>query len=388
MSRHTETIARQIACYGVADDACLGRAHQEAIWSGLGPFGFDLRRILCCSAFRRLQYKTQVLIAPQDDHFRTRLTHTLEVASLARLLAQALHVNVALAEAVALAHDLGHAPFGHAGEGALNYLMRDHGGFEHNAQSLRVVEYLEHPFPPFRGLNLTYEVREALAKHRTGYDHPAVIESDDAALMDLMARGRQSSIEGQLVSIADRVAYNCHDLEDALGAELLDGARLAKVELWQQSAAEVKSKYPKHSLFAIWRPILERLQQRLLGDAVRATLERVEHLGIDSPEQVREYSAPVVGFSQELEQQVAELEQFLQRNVYDHPKLRKMDEMAGRMIAELFNTYVEHPTHLPQRYYDRVAEQGVHRVACDYIAGMTDRFCENEYRQIFMPFSR
>lgn len=386
MSSTIESATPSVASYGVADGACLGRAHDEHHWFGLAPFELDLRRILASSAFRRLQYKTQVLVSPRGDHFRTRLTHTLEVASLARLLAQALHVNVALSEAVALAHDLGHSPFGHAGEAALNYLMKDHGGFEHNAQSLRVVEYLEHPFPPFRGLNLTCEVREALAKHRTGYDHPAVIESDDPTLMDLIQNKRQPSIEGQLVCVADRVAYDCHDLEDALGAELLDGARLEKVGLWQRSAAEVKAQYPNHSLFAIWRPILEKLQQMLLSDAVRATMDRVEQLHIDSHEQVRECDAPVVGFSDQIEQEVAELEKFLRKNVYEHPRLRRMDEMAGRMIGELFNVYIEKPNHLPQRYYDRVEQQGVRRVACDYLAGMTDRFCENEYTRVFLPF--
>ena len=199
MSSEIESISAPIADYGVADDACLGRAHEEVLWSGLPPFELDVRRILTCAAFRRLQYKTQVFVSPRGDHFRTRLTHTLEVASLARLLAQGLHVNSALAEAVALAHDLGHSPFGHAGETALNFLMQDHGGFEHNAQSLRVVEYLEHPFPPFRGLNLTHEVREALAKHRTAYDHPATIGSDDRVLMDLVQRFRQPTLEGQIV---------------------------------------------------------------------------------------------------------------------------------------------------------------------------------------------
>lgn len=387
MTSRTDTVESRIACYGLADDASQGRAHSEAMWSGLPPFEFDLRRVLCCAAFRRLQYKTQVLISPQDDHFRTRMTHTLEVASLARLLAQALDVNVALAEAVALAHDLGHAPFGHAGEAALNYLMREHGGFEHNAQSLRVVEYLEHPFPPFRGLNLTLEVREALAKHRTNYDHPALIETSDETLSNVMRQGSHSTIEGQLVAIADRVAYDCHDLEDALGAELLDGTSLAKVELWQMAATDVKAKYPNHSLFAIWRPILEALQQTLLSDAVRATRDRIEELGVDSPDSARECHSPVAGFSPEMESRLGELETLLQRDVYQHARLRHMDEQAGRTIGQLFDAYVEHPTHLPQRYYDRIEQQGVRRVACDYIAGMTDRFCEGEYKRIFMPFA-
>ncbi|MCH8880332.1 MAG: dNTP triphosphohydrolase [Planctomycetes bacterium] len=387
MTIQTKEAAGRVACYGVAHESCMGRTHTESAWDGLAPFDFDHRRILASSAFRRLQYKTQVLVSPRGDHVRTRLTHTLEVASFARLLAQALEVNVSLAEVAALAHDLGHAPFGHAGEAALNYLMREHHGFEHNAQSLRVVEYLEHPFPPFRGLNLTYELREALAKHRTAYDRPAEIESEDPVLTRLLASGPQPTIEGQLVAVADRVAYDCHDLEDALGAELLDGARLEQVTLWNEAAAEVKLRYPNQSMFAIWRPVIETIQQRLLSDAIRATLAHIEDWHIDSPDQAREHSSPVVSFSKQMEERVSQLEEFLRENVYNHPTLRRMDDMASRTIAELFNVYVEHPNHLPQRYYDRIDQQGTHRVACDYVAGMTDRFCEGEYKRIFMPFS-
>ena len=387
MTSPTKETAGRVACYGVPHESCMGRTHAEKAWEGLAPFEFDHRRILASSAFRRLQYKTQVLVSPRGDHVRTRLTHTLEVASFARLLAQALEVNVSLAEVAALAHDLGHPPFGHAGEAALNYLMREHQGFEHNAQSLRVVEYLEHPFPPLRGLNLTYELREALAKHRTAYDRPAEIKSEDPVLTRLIANGLQPTIEGQLVAVADRAAYDCHDLEDALGAELLDGARLEKVTLWNEAAAEVKSCYPNQSMFAIWRPVIETIQQRLLSDAIRATLARIAKWHIDSPDRAREHSNPVVAFSKEMEERVSQLEEFLRENVYNHPTLRRMDDMASRTIAELFNVYVEHPNHLPQRYYDRIDQQGRHRVACDYVAGMTDRFCESEYKRIFMPFS-
>ena len=387
MTRLTQKTVARVAHYGVSHESCMGRTHTEKAWEGLAPFEFDHRRILASSAFRRLQYKTQVLVSPRGDHVRTRLTHTLEVASFARLLAQALEVNVSLAEVAALAHDLGHPPFGHAGEAALNYLMREHRGFEHNAQSLRVVEYLEHPFPPFRGLNLTYELREALAKHRTAYDRPAEIESEDPVLTRLLSSGPQPTIEGQLVAVADRVAYDCHDLEDALGAELLDGARLEQVTLWTEAAVEVKSRYPNQSMFAIWRPVIETIQQRLLSDAIRATLAHIEEWHIDSPDRAREQGSPVVSFSREMEERVAQLEEFLRENVYNHPTLRRMDDMASRTITELFNTYVEHPNHLPQRYQDRIDEQGRHRVACDYVAGMTDRFCEGEYKRIFMPFS-
>lgn len=376
-----------IASYGVADGDCLGRTHEEHCPLDLPPFELDLRRIRGCAAFRRLQYKTQVFISPQDDHFRTRLTHTLEVAGLARILAQLLRINSTLAEAIAAAHDIGHPPFGHAGEGVLNELMRDDGGFEHNAQSLRVVEYLEHPFPAFRGLNLTYEVREALAKHRTAFDHPARIETDDASLKELLDASAHGTIEGQVAALADRIAYDCHDLEDALGAAILDGDRLANVELWNDASKQVAKNFPNLSLFAMSRSILDRIQNTLLKDAVATTLHRIEQHGIQSIAQVRALDEPVLTFSAKAEAQVRELEDFLRDNVYGHPKLRRMDEMAVRLIAELFNSYREKPALMPQRFFDRIQEQGEHRVICDYVAGMTDRFCESEYTRIFMPFA-
>lgn len=366
----------------------LGRAHTESCAEGCDPFEFDLRRITACSAFRRLQYKTQVFVSPRGDHFRTRLTHTLEVASIARRLARQLRLNVALAEAVALAHDLGHPPFGHAGERALNCLLADDGGFEHNTQSLRVVDYLEHPFPAFRGLNLTYEVREALIKHHTLYDRPHPVHSDDTVLLRLLQAGVSPTLEAQVVAIADRVAYDCHDLEDGLSAELLDDEALTELTLWRRSATDLRQRFPQNSLFAIWRGVLENFQQYLLSDVTAETQRRIRHDGLNHPDEVRGQRRAVVRFSDAAESELSAVESLLHEKVYAHPDIRRLDDMAGRMITELFRAYVAEPKLLPERFRRRIREQGHRRVVCDYVAGMTDRFCENEYRRIFLPFAQ
>lgn len=331
------------------------REHPDPLAAGQSPLVVDRQRIIHSAAFRRLQHKTQVFLAPQSDHFRTRLTHTLEVAHLARVLAAALQLNADLAEVVALAHDLGHPPFGHAGERALATCLRDHGGFEHNRHSLRIVEWLEHPYPEFRGLNLTHAVRECLAKHHTPYDRPG-----DHSLQD----GRPPPPEGVVVDLADRLAFALHDVQDGLYAELLTVETLESLPLWRAT-------YEGPTGTEAWRghlrPAIDRLQQRFIEDIVQTSTGAT-----DSPPRL----------SPELTAQLNELEGFLREHVYHSPWLQQADAQACQILSAVFDAYVTHPNELPPRFRLRIAEHGLHRVVTDFVAGMTDRFCLEEHARL------
>lgn len=372
----------RLAPYAVDDEQCAGRVHNETEDPLRGPFARDRQRVLQSTAFRRLEYKTQVFVTHEHDHFRTRLTHTLEVAEISRRLAVALGVNETLAETIALAHDLGHPPFGHAGEATLNDVMQEHGGFEHNAHSLRIVDYLEHPFPPFRGLNLTFEVREGLAKHETAYDKPGGGESDRDAIADLFVMGANPSVEGQIASLADGLAYDCHDLEDALGAGLLGESDLASILLWRQAAEPVRNDHPEANLYAIRRPVLDALLDNLIQCTLVETRRRMAAAGIQSADDARRASDLVVCLPDTTREQMAELESFLLRRVYRHERLAEMDRQARRIVSGVFGAYVRDPGQLPRRFADRIAATGLHQVVCDYVAGMTDRFCRAEYERL------
>jgi dGTPase len=363
--------------YAVSSANSRGREHPEQLGRNADPYAIDRERVLHSAAFRRLARKTQVFVTGEHDHLRTRLTHTLEVTSVVRRLCAALQVNGAVGELIALAHDLGHPPFGHAGEVTLHKLMVHHGGFEHNAQSLRIVEYLEHPYPAFRGLNLMYEVRESLAKHCTIFDRPGIHP---------LADGSQAPLEGQIANLADRVAYDCHDLEDAIGAGLLEEGDLKTTDLWAEAAGPVRREYGELSLAAVRRPILDRLEAILLEDIVAESRRRIVQAGPSSLDETRACPEPLVSFSADMQPRIAGLESFLVERVYRHSRLIRMDDKAGRLIEQLFNVYLGEPKLLPPRFSRRVTEQGLHRVLCDYISGMTDRFCQEEYRRLFEPF--
>ena len=365
--------------YAIMPKQSLGREHPEPLPKHVDPFALDRQRVLHSAAFRRLDYKTQVFVTHEHDHFRTRLTHTLEVASVARRLCVGLQVNAAAGELIGLTHDLGHPPFGHAGEHVLGELMADHDGFEHNAQALRVVEYLEHPYPAFRGLNLTHEVRESLAKHSTIYDTPG---------KHPLADGSHAPIEGQIANLADRVAYDCHDLEDAIGARLLDEANLQEVNLWIEASADTRKAYPDLPLAAVRRPILDRLEAMMLEDIVLESRRRIAAAKVTTIDDVRTCGQLLVAFSSAMEPRLRQLEDFLKNHVYRHHRLIRMDDKAQRFIKRIFEAYINEPRLLPPRFATRIKEQGPHRVVCDYIAGMTDRFCQDEYKKLFEPFER
>ncbi|MFQ5590375.1 MAG: dGTP triphosphohydrolase [Phycisphaerae bacterium] len=399
-------MARQeLAPYAIQSPTDDSRDHREPDRPLRPPFEVDRHRIIECTAFRRLEGKTQVFAARHHDHFRTRLTHTLEAAQIARTLAVALRANEALAEAVTLAHDLGHPPFGHSGEAALDDAMRPLGGFNHNLHTLRVVEFLEHPFPPFRGLNLTSEVRAGLLAHATPHDIPHqppdrhrkaachAVDSHDAAsgprgsstartpsAADAAKTGSRTSpsIEAQIASVADRIAYNSHDLEDAIGAEFLTEDELASMPLWRQALERQPRSYRQLHLHAIRRAVLDTLLDGLLDDAVSTSLPLLAR--IRSPQEAGATSSPLVRFSDAVGRHLNALERFLIQRVYKHPDVLEMDECGRETVSRLFAAYREKPRVMPRRFFDRIDDQGIDRVICDYIAGMTDRYCLREYR--------
>jgi len=350
-----------------------GRLHAEAEDPYRTCFQRDRDRILHCSAFRRLDYKTQVFIPHVQDHLRTRLTHTLEVAQIGRDLARTLRVNEDLVEAVALAHDLGHPPFGHTGEAALDELMAENGHFEHNRQSLRVVSYLEHPYPGFRGLNLTRTVCECLAKHTTRYDTPDIAGVDTAG---------EAPIEGQLVDACDEIAYTSADVEDALQAGWITAAKLAELDLWRAAWRRAERLAPGareiHKQIRATKALLAILAE----DVVTATLATLERLKIDNVAAVRAAAEKCVTFSDAVAGPLRQVQDFLYREVYTNDAARPEASDARRRLAELFGHFIAHPDALPARYESRIGDDGLHRTVCDYIAGMTDRFCTTEHTRL------
>ncbi|MHC4294788.1 MAG: deoxyguanosinetriphosphate triphosphohydrolase [Planctomycetota bacterium] len=366
----------QRAPYAVSESESGGRNYPEPDHPYRTCFQRDRDRIVHCSAFRRLDFKTQVFVPHEHDHFRTRLTHTLEVAQIARDIARAMLLNEDLVEAVALAHDLGHPPFGHSGEDVLDELMKEHGGFEHNRQSLRIVDYLEHPYPLFRGLNLTGAVRESLAKHETRFDSPICEEFDLT---------EPAPLEGQLVDLADEIAYTTADLDDALGSLLLAPEDLQAESLWKDAWAKAELEYPDaHTAHKRIRAT-KALLGRLVDDAIATTNENLRKLGIGSLADVRAAGRRIVCFSPKTREALSELETFLLENVYSSGENIRQRRQAERILRELFAAYVSDPALLAERYQRRIEVDGLHRVVCDYVAGMTDRFCSCEHQRICGP---
>jgi dGTPase len=349
------------------------RKHPEAEHPYRGAFQRDRDRVLHCSAFRRLDFKTQVFVPHEHDHFRTRLTHTLEVAQVARTLARALGLNEDLVETVALAHDLGHPPFGHAGEFALDALMADHGRFEHNRQSLRVVDYLEHPYPHFRGLNLTSAVRECIAKHETRYDLPISEDFDTS---------KPPPLEGQVVDLADEIAYTAADTEDALQAGWLARHDLAELELWRLAWDRAHAAWPEAR--EIHKEIrgCKLLVSVLCDDCLDRTRELLARHRPGSAADVRRLAGKCVQLSEPMLNRLDQLQRFLLEKVYTQGPNARRETEARRMLTDLFSRYLQRPDLLPVRYARRVESDGLHRTICDYIAGMTDRFCRQEHARL------
>lgn len=375
-----EAIEEQtLAPYALKSGQSKGRVYPEDEQDYRTAFQRDRDRVLHTTAFRRLEYKTQVFINFEGDYYRTRLTHTLEVAQIGRSLARALGANEDLVEAICLSHDLGHPPFGHSGEAVLNKLMQDHGGFDHNKQSLRIVTKLEARYPNWPGLNLTYEVREGIVKHETEYD----LSDSASSGFDPTLRG---SLEAQIANVADELAYNAHDLDDGLRSGLIVPEQLADIELWQMLCdsigwdGRVFTEQTRH-----------RLIRRMLGieidDVIQATGALLAQYELPDAESLQRLPRNVVVHSESLSSLNRELKTFLYANLYRHHRVVRMAVKAERVICELFETYVNEPEQLPPTVLQAADSRGLHRAICDYIAGMTDRFALEEWQRLYDPFT-
>lgn len=371
--------AERLAPYATLSRNSKGRAYAEDEHGYRTAFQRDRDRIIHTTAFRRLEYKTQVFLTTEGDYYRTRLTHTIEVAQIGRTIARALQVNEDMTEAICLAHDLGHGPFGHSGEAALNGLMAEHGGFDHNYQSFRIVEKLENRFPDFRGLNLTWEVREGILKHETEYDRSDVTDFEP---------DWRPTLEAQLVNYADEIAYTTADLDDGLRSGMITPEQLEDIEFWRRVTEELKLN-PRQSFSDMDR---HRMIRRLVGtevsDVINATHEQLELHEINSVDDIRGLSHNIVRHSDEVKQLDRQLKDFLFNNLYQHWRVMRMDRKARRFIAELFEAYVNSPVILPQSVQEIAKQRGLYRTVCDYIAGMTDRFALQEYNKLFNPLER
>ena len=366
----------QQAPYAANPEQSIGRVYDEPPSSTRNAFQRDRDRIIHSTAFRRLEYKTQVFVNHEGDLFRTRLTHSIEVAQLARGIARTLRLHEDLTEAIALAHDLGHTPFGHAGQDALNDCMRDFGGFEHNLQSLRVVEQLELRYAGFDGLNLTFEVREGILKHCS--------IKNAKQLGDVGKRFLEKtspSLEAQLTNYADEIAYNNHDIDDGLRSGLITIDQLAKVELFARNLAEVKALYPNLEQRRLINETVRRMINTLVVNLCTETAKNIAQHQPASIADIRKLP-PLVGFSSEIAAQNQKLKQFLRKNLYQHYKVNRMSAKATRIVRELFAAFYENTGLLPNEF-QMYAETDKARAVADYIAGMTDRFAIREHRKLF-----
>jgi dGTPase len=370
-----------LAGYACSSTLSRGRKHNEEFRDQRPAFERDRDRIIHCAAFRRLEYKTQVFVNHEGDYYRTRLTHSLEVAQIGRAIARKLHLNEELTEALALAHDLGHTPFGHTGEEVLNRLMKVKGGFEHNLQSFRVVDELEERYPGFNGLNLSWELREGIIKHSSPYDAPTEV-------MAGFLPGVVPSIEGQIINYADEIAYNNHDIDDGLKSGYITLDMLERITLWQQVSSGVREKYPAIDERRLVYQTISALIGLLIGDICRTITENLERLSIASLNDLRRVNKPLAHFSEDITLQNLELKSFLFNNLYRHYKVDKMRVKAEIFITRLFETYLQYPNLLPPKYRVRSEIFGLERTVCDYIAGMTDRFALDEYKRLFEPYER
>jgi len=368
----------QLAPYGMRSRASRGRRYPEEEHRLRTCYQRDRDRVVHSSSFRRLEYKTQVFVNHEGDNYRTRLTHSLEGAQIGRTVARALGLNEELTEVLVLGHDLGHTPFGHSGERVMDELMKDHGGFEHNRHTLRILEVLEQRYPGFPGLNLTWEVREGMIKHRP--------ESDSAAPPEY-APGEAPTLEAQLVDFVDEIAYNNHDVDDGLSSGMFTVEQIRAVSLFREAHDFVLSlgigdeRILRHQ-------VVRRIIDRCSEDLMVTTLRNLEQARVSSVDEVRRAGRRLVGYSPEMASAVRDLKEFLLRNMYRHYRVVRMGDKAGRILRDLFHSYVAEPGQLPPRTQEQIERDGVYRVICDYIAGMTDRFAVDEHGKLFDPTVR
>ena len=362
-----------------------GRKYPEPSHAYRTEFQRDRARIIHSRAFRRLEYKTQVFLNGTGDHLRTRLTHSIEVASISRTIARALGLNEDLAEAIALAHDLGHSPFGHSGEEMLAECMRDHGGFDHNRQSLRVVELLEDPYPDFSGLNLTFEVREGLKKHDKSYEvDPADIAPIDGKEQD--ERGvfqyRHPSLEAQIADLADEITYYSHDLDDAVDFQILNAEQLEQNAVWHDSHEQVCRRHPDAHEPELHKLVIRGIIDMEVQDVVSSSGHAIATAKLNTADDVRKHVSRLICYSREAAAKNSSLRKFLYQNVYYHPRVAEVNERACEMLRKVFEAYVLDPDKLGDAASRRIEAEGLHRTVCDYIAGMTDRYLMEEYARL------
>jgi dGTPase len=369
---------RFLAPYGMRSAKSRGRRHLEPDDPNRTCYQRDRDRVIHSSSFRRLEYKTQVFVNHEGDNYRTRLTHSLEGAQIGRSVARSLALNEDLTECLVLGHDLGHTPFGHSGEKVMAELMADHGGFEHNRQTLRILEVLEERYPKFPGLNLTWEIREGIIKHQPDSDVRAPAE---------YAPGEAPTLEAQLVDFVDEIAYNNHDIDDGLSSGMITVEKIRAVTLFREAHEEVVAERIRGERLMRHQTV-RRIISRCTHDLVVTSLKNVRDAKVASVEDVRRAGRRLVGYSPDMARLVKELKDFLFTNLYRHYRVVRMGDKAGRILRDLFLSYVGEPLQLPPHYQDRIPRDGVQRVVCDYIAGMTDRFAVDEHRKLFDPMVR
>jgi dGTPase len=360
-----------------------GRRYPEVEHPYRGCYARDRDRIIHSRAFRRLEYKTQVFVNHEGDHYRTRLTHTLEVSQIGRTVARAMGLNEDLVEALALSHDLGHTPFGHLGEHVLQERLRDQGGFNHNHQSLRIVEHLEDPRPEYKGLNLSWEIREGIAKHSGPIDKaswPEALEYEP---------DRQPPLEAQMIDIVDEIAYNHHDLDDGLESGLLHIEDLVReLPLFGSLLGEARAQTPQASARHLEKRTLRRLIDRLVTDLIESSEARIKQSAVRTVGDVRNLADPLIGLGDEVGAQNRILKLFLRGNLYRHPRIERMMDKARRILHALFDRYENNPRLMPLDTQARIENDGLPSTIGDYIAGMTDRYAAEEYSRLFDPHTR
>ena len=377
----------RLAPYAADDRTTRGRQYPEPAPAHRSEYQRDRDRIIHCGAFRRLEYKTQVFVNHEGDLFRTRLTHSIEVAQIGRSIARALALNEDLVEAIALAHDLGHTPFGHSGQDALNECMRDFGGFEHNLQSLRVVDLLEERYAEFPGLNLTYEAREGILKH---------CSLKNAAELGELGRRfierKQPSLEAQVANLADEIAYNNHDVDDGLRSGLLSVEALRDITLFARQYQEVERRYPQLASRRKIHETIRRMINHVVTDLIEASRRRLVESGVASVEEVRNHPGPLIDYSPAVREETQSLKRFLRQHLYAHYRVRRMSTKAVRTVRELFAAFLEDPRLLPDQDQERIRRAapgddraGRARIIADYVAGMTDRYAIREHARLFNP---
>lgn len=375
---------RELATFAVSATESKGRVYKEDQSDYRSEFQRDRDRIIHCSAFRRLEYKTQVFVNHEGDMFRTRLTHSIEVAQIGRTIARALNVNEDLTEAICLAHDLGHTPFGHAGQDALNNCMKNFGGFEHNLQSLRIVDVLEERYPNFPGLNLTYETREGILKHCS---QKSALELGE--LGKRFIKNNKPSLEAQIANIADEIAYNNHDIDDGLRANLLNINLLSKSVLFEDNLKEVVKKWKTLNERQIRHEVVRRMINYIVSDLIENSRRLIQSYQPGNVDAVRESRQSLIKMGEFIEKKHNDLKRILRKELYEHEQVQLMTEQAKKTIQYLFDAYMKNPILLTDELQERIKEnmkskneRKKARMIADYIAGMTDRFALSEYKRI------